>query len=337
MTLPAPRVTVIVPVHNSSFHLGALFMRLDASVAAHFQVILVDDGSTDGSVEMLQSYASDHASVELIVLPLRQGVAYARNTALRAARGKYVWFVDDDDLWAADALTRLLDAADRSRASLIVCRAELREHVASPGPVIDGIDDDLVVDKSSAWQMLLDGVVNGYLWNKLFERSTLGIDPFASLSSQSDFTGVARAVAASETVHFIPDVLYFHLVRQGSITRRRDPKLENLQAAYEVATSLHTTIMRRHFDSSIEHFRAWFLIVPFGNTPTRVRASWSLRCEGIRRARDAARGIDMRRLRLRSPRVHRVVWAITRLGLLYLAILQGVQGGRRVMRKVGLK
>jgi glycosyltransferase involved in cell wall biosynthesis len=337
MTVSVPRMTVIVPVHNSRDHLPALFLRLEEPSVSGFQVVLVDDGSTDGSGAMLAAHAGAHPGTELITVPVSRGVAHARNTGLRAARGQYVWFVDDDDVWARDAIPRLLHAAERAEADLVVCRAELRYLPSLPGRVIDGIGDERIVGRSDAWQMLLDGVVNGYLWNKLFLRTTLGVDPFDALSSQSDFTGVARAVARSEKVHFIPDVLYFHLVREGSITRRRDPNLANLQRAYDLAVSLHTDVMERELDSSVEYFRAWFLVVPFGNTPTRVRASWSVRREGILRARAAARGINMSKLRARSPRIQLSTWAITRLGGLYLVALHSGQAAKRVMRKVGPK
>ncbi|GAA1147884.1 glycosyltransferase family 2 protein [Nesterenkonia lutea] len=335
MTAPNPLVSLIVPVHNSRPHIPGLIARLTPQLRDRNEVILVDDGSTDGGSELLEAFAAEHPRVTLIRFDSVHGVARARNAALRAAHGEYVWFADDDDSWSPDILDVFLEAAARSHADIVVCRAELRHPGDDSGAIIDGADQEQVTSQQHAWELILEGAVQGYLWNKLFRRSVLGLDPFADITSQSDFTGVVRAVANSSCVHLIPETLYFHLVREGSITRRRTPDLANLQRAHDIAVDLLSSVEGMELDASVSWFRAWFLILPYGHTPTRVRARWSVRRDGVRRARQTVKHVDMAELRSRSRRTYNRVWLVTRLGTFYLVALHAAQVFRRLSRKVG--
>jgi glycosyltransferase involved in cell wall biosynthesis len=336
MSGAASVLSVIAPVHNSRTHVSELLQRIAPLVDRGCEVILVDDGSSDGTTDVLAAFAADHPALVFIPCPTAGGVARARNLGLAAATRDYVWFVDDDDLWDPGIVDRFLEAADHSGADIVICRADLRYAKDKPGRIIDGLDAERVVGRESAWDLLLEGALNGYLWNKLFRRTVLGDDPFDLLSSQSDFTGVARAVSRSRRIQFIPDVLYFHVVREGSITRKKDPKLGNLRDAHALARRIHSSEFGRDPRSAdFDNFTAWFLILPSGRTPTRVRAEWTVRLDGVKRAREAAAGLDLPALRSRAPRLHRDVWLITRVGIPYLVALHLGQIGRRWIRKVG--
>lgn len=334
MTTSSPLVSIIVPVHNSLPHVPALLQRLAQQAQNRDEILLVDDASTDGGTPLLEAFVAEHPQAKLIRLDSPHGVARARNAALKAARGEYVWFADDDDLWSPDILDVFLEAATRSDADVVVCQAELRYPGRQSGAIIDGSARELIVSRQRACKLVLEGKIHGYLWNKLFRRSILGADPFLDMSSQSDFTGVVRALANSECVHLIPPVLYFHLVREGSVTRRKTPDLSNLERAHELAVELLPAGEVTGLTGAMNHFRAWFLVLPLAHTPTRVRAPWSIRRDGIRRARNAAQAVDMAQLRVRSRRTHHQVWLVTQLGTVYLVALHAAQVFKRLGRRI---
>lgn len=336
MTASLPWLSIIVPLHNSRPHVAALLRRVEPYAWPEIEIILVDDGSTDGTVDLLAEFVSSRRGAKLISIPEKRGVANARNRGLEAAAAQYIWFADDDDVWESDIIERFSEAVDASQADVVICRADLRHSPDRPGVIIDGIDAERIVSGDDAWGLLLDGKLNGYLWNKLIRREVLGEAPFDLLSSQSDFTGVARVIARSATVQFVPDVLYHHLIRAGSITRRKDPDLRNLDTAHALARDLHARVLGRDASApEFGYFTAWFLVVPNGRTPTRVGASWSIRMDGLKRARVATDGVDLRELRSRSMRTYRTVWLITRIGVPYLVLLHLGHVGRRWIRKVG--
>lgn len=99
-------LSIIVPVFNTESYLPQCLDSLLAQDMCDYEIICVNDGSTDGSAEILASYARNHANLLVLHQP-NSGVAAARNTGLAAAQGRYIWFVDSDDLIRENVLSLL--------------------------------------------------------------------------------------------------------------------------------------------------------------------------------------------------------------------------------------
>lgn len=106
MSHPEPLVSIIVPIYNVARYLRECVDSLRAQTHAELEIILVDDGSTDGSGAICDEYAALDARVRVVRQPNR-GVSAARNTGLDTATGKYVQFVDPDD-WVEPTITEHL-------------------------------------------------------------------------------------------------------------------------------------------------------------------------------------------------------------------------------------
>ncbi|MFZ5504634.1 MAG: glycosyltransferase family 2 protein, partial [Pseudomonadota bacterium] len=103
--MEAPSISVVMPVFNGAAHLAeALDSVLVQSLPAA-RVVVVDDGSTDGSAALLQHYG-DRIT---LVSQTNHGQAHARRTGAAAAGGELIAFIDQDDLWDADKLARQVD------------------------------------------------------------------------------------------------------------------------------------------------------------------------------------------------------------------------------------
>lgn len=102
-------ISVIIPVYNAAPHLAACLDSVLAQTYADIELLLVDDGSTDGSLEVCNDYACKDARVTVIHQE-NQGASTARNRALAEARGEYVAFIDADDVVHASYLQSLLQA-----------------------------------------------------------------------------------------------------------------------------------------------------------------------------------------------------------------------------------
>ncbi len=101
-------LSIIIPVYNAEKYLAeCLDSCLNQDIPAEdYEIICVNDGSTDGSAEILERYAREHSNVRFITQP-NGGVSVARNTGIDAARGEYIWFVDADDLIQRNCLAGL--------------------------------------------------------------------------------------------------------------------------------------------------------------------------------------------------------------------------------------
>jgi glycosyltransferase involved in cell wall biosynthesis len=118
-----PKVSVIVPTHNCGSHIDRLVASLQRQSlpASEFEVIFVDDGSTDDTPQRLADLAAAHPHFHLVRLEHNSGwPSRPRNVGVEQARGEYVFFADDDDWFADEALERLHDCARTYDADIVV-------------------------------------------------------------------------------------------------------------------------------------------------------------------------------------------------------------------------
>ncbi len=114
-----PLVSIITPVYNAARWLPETLASVHAQTLADWEQILVDDGSTDDSVVLLEAAARDDARFRLLHTPRNGGPSKARNLALDAARGRYIAFLDADDLWLPEKLARSVEWITANRYAFI--------------------------------------------------------------------------------------------------------------------------------------------------------------------------------------------------------------------------
>ena len=104
--MDVPLVTVVTPVWNAAATLAEAVASVGAQTLPSWELILVDDASTDGSREIARRLAAEEPRIRLIERAENGGAAAARNDAIRAARGRLVAFLDADDRWHPEKLAR---------------------------------------------------------------------------------------------------------------------------------------------------------------------------------------------------------------------------------------
>ena len=103
-------ISIIVPVYNVEKFIRETMDSVMAQTCAHWELLLVEDGSSDGSVDAITDYmeAKKDPRIRLIRQPFNQGAAKARNRGLQEAAGRYIAYLDSDDLWVPEKLEREL-------------------------------------------------------------------------------------------------------------------------------------------------------------------------------------------------------------------------------------
>ena len=116
------RLSVVVPMRDCSGYVGPLLGNLDAQGLdeGEYEVVAVDDGSTDGSGEILAEFAAEDPRMTVITQENSGTPGGARNPAIESARGEYVFFLDADDLLAPFALERMVDVADEQGSDVVL-------------------------------------------------------------------------------------------------------------------------------------------------------------------------------------------------------------------------
>ena len=217
-----PTVSVIVPFYNVEAYLADCLDSILEQGFADFEVLLVDDGSPDGSRAIAEQYVHRDPRVRLLTRP-NGGLGAARNTGVRAARGEFLTFVDSDDLLPADGIARLVENARRTGSELVVGGVERFDTARTWTP-------DWVVDVQGEPR---DGITieeflpllrNLYTWNKLFRRDFWEREAlwFREGVAYEDQPIITQLFAHARTIDVLPDVVYRYRMRddQSSISQQ---------------------------------------------------------------------------------------------------------------------
>lgn len=102
--MPQDLVSIIIPNFNNECYIAAALDSILAQSYAHWEALVVDDGSSDGSRAIIEAYASKDSRITPIFFTHNQGVSAARNYALSQAKGRFIAFLDADDVWEAHKL-----------------------------------------------------------------------------------------------------------------------------------------------------------------------------------------------------------------------------------------
>jgi len=111
-------ISIITPTYNSQRFIESAIKSVLAQTYKNWEMIIIDDASTDGSYEIIKSFSTKDERIQFIKLDLNQGSAFARNKGIKEASGRYISFLDSDDLWMPEKLEKQLEFMDDHKASL---------------------------------------------------------------------------------------------------------------------------------------------------------------------------------------------------------------------------
>ena len=220
-------ISVIIPCYNCIKTINKCVLSLLASKDVTLQIILADDGSTDGTSEVCKQFASSYPQISYISLP-HKGVSAARNAGLRAATGDYIGFTDSDDYVEPDMFSSLLNKISSEEILISVCGYYLEfpdfrsEYCYKETTSINHRDFLL--------NLFSDSKTEGFLFNKLFSAKLLNGHFFdETLSVCEDLDFIFR-LAASENakVIYCPKSLYHYVQNDSSLTGGRNHFKNNI-------------------------------------------------------------------------------------------------------------
>ena len=215
-------ISIIVPVYNPGEYLIPCLQSLCDQSYKNLEIILVDDGSTDGSGAVCDEFARRDGRIR-IIHQKNAGVSAARNGGLDAASGRYVFFLDSDDLLPEAALERL---AEQMKRRTLVCGSmnQLLGTEASG----DGLAlPELELSAKEMLRLLFHEEALGYqgfLWHKLFDLELIheqGLRFDSAIRYNEDRLFITAYLLGCTDARMIPDVVYLYRIHaasaQGSI------------------------------------------------------------------------------------------------------------------------
>ena len=219
-TATAPKVSIIVPVYNAERHLERC---VDSILSQEFQdveLILVDDGSTDGSPALCDAYAGRDSRVRAIHRE-NGGVSVARNAGIDVARGEYLQFLDADDWITTDATKLLVRAMEENRVDMVI--ADFFRVVGGRVAQKSDIDEECAITREEYADHMMETPADfywGVCWNKLYKRSIVEshqvrMDP--TISWSEDFIFNMEYVLHCKSVFPLHAPIYYYVKTEGSL------------------------------------------------------------------------------------------------------------------------
>ncbi|MDY5917706.1 MAG: glycosyltransferase [Treponema sp.] len=208
-------ITVIIPVYNVEKYLDKCLDSVVNQSYKNLEIIIVNDGSTDSSLEVCKKYESVDERIK-IISKQNEGQSFARKTGFCSANGKYIVFVDSDDWLDSDYCEYLYNIAENAKADIATCTYY--------------INDDISKETFSALELEEKDILRSYynfpyikccVWNKIYKRMILQEDFFDNdVRTTEDVIFTCKALLAAKKIVCTAESKYHYNVANLNSTMR---------------------------------------------------------------------------------------------------------------------
>ena len=224
------KMSIIVPVYNVEKYLKDCLDSLINQNFDEYEIICVDDCSTDGSIDILNEYMTHFDNIRIVKNNKNGGLSFARNEGMKYAKGKYILFVDSDDWLKENSLERLYSVGENLGLDILYFNKEIfyeadyrgkedwiGQESIEYGKVMSGQDFFCICAEQDIYNS-----INAYL--QFFKRDFIISNQIEFYNGilHEDYLFFLRAAMCANKVAKIPDALYLYRKRNGAITEKVD-------------------------------------------------------------------------------------------------------------------
>jgi glycosyltransferase involved in cell wall biosynthesis len=275
-----PKISIIIPIYNAGKYLQACLDSVLMQTFGDFEVICVNDGSQDNCAEILSEYAAKDKRIKVITQE-NQGVSAARNQALRRANGKYITFLDADDMVSPHFLDRMFAGMEQNpEADFAWCSFVKGERE----PIFNGISKtpEIYIDPFAHYFLHQKPKIESSVWAKMFRKEILENLEFPiDQSYGEDLVVLYQTLYQARQAIFIPENLFFYRIHpesamRATLTNRRmnsemaateklerlfrdKPMDKNVRKAFEafIARRFFNTVFKLPKAEDKLHYKEW--------------------------------------------------------------------------------
>ncbi|MGI6104571.1 MAG: glycosyltransferase family 2 protein [Raoultibacter sp.] len=216
------KLSIVLTVYNMESCLEACLDSILAQSYTNFELICIDDGSTDASPAILERYAANDERV-LVFTQENKGPADARNAGIERAQGEYLMLLDSDDIFVPSFFEKMIERAAKTDSDVVLCRScEYDDQSGEEIPAEWILRKDLLPDADSFTPAELKGclfaAIMGWPWDKLYRTSHIREYKlrFPPLPNSEDLVFVYLALAKAQRLSVVDEVLIKHRINRGS-------------------------------------------------------------------------------------------------------------------------
>lgn len=210
------KISVIVSVYNTGKYIERCVDSLLKQTYPNLEIILINDGSKDKSLEILRQLEKENKNIKVIDNKKNKGLSYSRNIGLKNATGKYIGYIDSDDYVATTYYDNLMTALQKEKAEIAICDMKLIYESQN--------NREQIVPASNNGTSKLDFINNGLAasaCNKLFKKEIIEKYPFAEGKVNEDIAVVIPALAEANKIAYVKDTYYNYVQRENSMQNSR--------------------------------------------------------------------------------------------------------------------
>lgn len=212
-------ISVIVPVYNVENYLNECVESIINQTYSNLEIILIDDGSTDNSGAICDSFNANDSRV-VVVHKNNNGQGAARNDGINIAKGQYIAFVDSDDYIERDMIMKLYSTMKSANSDISVCGICAVSEGTKSYNLLKSDSEYITFTRDEAIPMLLDDI--GFtcsVWNKLFKREVIGDYRLEEGKIYEDIVPMYNWFKNANTISYVPEPLYNYRFRKDSTTK----------------------------------------------------------------------------------------------------------------------
>lgn len=237
-------ISIIIPVFNTAKYLSACLQSVVVQSFGNFEIIIVNDGSTDASSDIIQKFMNADNRIKVINQE-NKGLSEARNTGLRNATGRYVTFLDSDDAIAPNFLERMLIVAKATKCPVVCCNKFCFKDGTdiscySLRPSIFGKNANITVmssEKAIRNALYQNDKPDYSAWNKLYTTQLWQGRAFPEGKFFEDMATIPGVFKDAGKVAFVNEPLYLYRLRESGIlgtsfTRKKAELLDIAEHLY---------------------------------------------------------------------------------------------------------
>lgn len=217
------KISIIVPIYNVEKYLRTCIESLTEQTYKNIEIILVDDGSPDACPTICDDLAKTDDRIN-VFHKKNGGLSDARNFGIDHATGKYICFVDSDDMFSKDAIEKLYSAIKKADAQIAACNFSYMSEGGKPLKAERKFVPDVTVSQDEFWNMFYTNGLSDTCvipCNKLFKKELFDLIRFKVGKIHEDQFIIHHLISQCDRITFISDKLYFYRHREESITGKR--------------------------------------------------------------------------------------------------------------------
>lgn len=210
-------VTIVVPIYNMEQFLPRCMAGLLNQTYQDIEILLIDDGSTDGSLKLCEKYAHDYPDKIFIIHKENGGLSSARNAGIEVARGKYIIFPDPDDWVEPGYIEALLSAQEETNADL-VCLGHYINYDNKELKANDGQVEIMLNAIDAKKALFVQPCMSGFAWNKLYHLDIIRENSLRFLDdvgTTEDLDFAFRYLDYCKSVYFNPTKRIYHYYQRS--------------------------------------------------------------------------------------------------------------------------